>query len=155
MSGCRYEAEIAAAARGGNWTETLRDHAASCLICAETAVVVAALAEDVGVLMGDDIPLPDPRMIWIRSRLTARQERSLAATRVITWTRRLALLCAVVVAFLFEPGLWGLVSVLKPASLAGGLADLPVLISGPAAVFGLTFVVMSLMVMWNERSTAG
>jgi len=155
MSGCRYEAKIAAAARGGDWTQTLRDHAASCIVCAETAVVVAALAEDVGVLTGDDIPLPDPRMIWIRSRLRARRQRSLVATRVITWTRRVAILCAVVVVFLFEPGLPELFSGLKPASLAAGLADLPVLISGPAAVFGLTFVVTSLMVMWNERSTAG
>ena len=72
MTGCTYEIDVAAAARHGGWTDALRDHAASCLDCAETALVVSALTEDADGLVLDDSPLPDPRIIWIKSRLKAR-----------------------------------------------------------------------------------
>ena len=97
MSGCRYETDVEKAARGGCWTEALRDHAASCLGCAETALVVAALTEDIDAMVLDHSPLPDPKVIWIRSRLKARQERSLQAARVISWAQRAMIACALAV----------------------------------------------------------
>ncbi|RLE21607.1 MAG: hypothetical protein DRJ65_15705 [Acidobacteria bacterium] len=152
MSGCRYETDVVTAARDGSWTEALRDHAASCLGCAETALVVAALTQDVEALALDDTPLPDPKIIWIRSRLKLRQERSFQATRVITWVQRLTIVCVAAVAIFFGPGLRELISGLRTLLPTAALADLPLLISGPSAVLGLTFVVMALMALWNERS---
>ncbi len=154
MSACRYEKEIVTAAREGRWTEALRDHAASCLGCAETALVVAALAEDIDAMVLDDSPLPDPKIIWIRSRLKARQERSFKATRVITWVQRLTIVCVAAVAIFFGPGLRELLSGLRTLVPTAALADLPLLISGPTVVLGLTFIVMALMALWNERSAA-
>lgn len=155
MSGCRYETDVVTASREGRWTEALRDHAASCLGCAEIALVVAALAEDFDAMVLDNAPLPDPKIVWIRSRLKARQERSHQATRVITWVQRLTILCVAAVAIFFGSGLRGLFSGLRTLIPSAELADLPLLISGPAAVLGLTFVVMALMAFWNERSVAG
>ncbi len=154
MSACRYEKEIVTAAREGRWTEALRDHAASCLGCAETALVVAALAEDIDAMVLDDSPLPDPKIIWIRSRLKARQERSFKATRVITWVQRLTIVCVAAVAIFFGPGLRELLSGLRTLVPTAALADLPLLISGPTAVLGLTFIVLALMALWNARSIA-
>ncbi|MEN8164257.1 MAG: hypothetical protein ABFS37_09020 [Acidobacteriota bacterium] len=154
MSVCPFEVEIVTAARDGSWTEALRDHAASCLGCAETALVVAALTEDVDAMALDDPPLPDPKIIWIRSRLKARQERSFKAVRVVTWVQRLTIVCLTAVAIFFGPGLRELLSGLGTLIPTAALADLPLLISGPTAVLGLTFIVMSLMALWNERSVA-
>ncbi len=154
MSECQYERDVVEAAREGRWTEALRDHAASCLGCAETALVVVALAEDVDALVLEDAPLPDPKVIWIRSRLKERQERSFRATRVITWVQRAMIVCALAVGASFGPGLRELLSGLRTLLPTAALADLPLLISGPTAVLGLTFVVMALMALWNERSAA-
>ena len=155
MSGCRYESDVATAARDGRWTEALRDHAASCLGCAETALVVAAFAQDVEALALDTAPLPEPKIIWIRSRLRARQERSFQAARVIAWIQRAMVVFAVAAGISFGPGLRGLFSGLWRTFPTAALSDLPVLISGPTAVIALTFVVMALMALWNERSAAG
>ncbi len=155
MNGCRYEADVVAAVREGRWTEALRDHAASCLGCAETTLVAAALTEDVDAMVLDDSPLPDPKIVWIRSRLRARQERSFQATRVITWVQRLTLVCGAAVAIFFGPGLRELLTGLRTLIPTAALADLPLLISGPTAVLGFTFLVMALMALWNERSAAG
>lgn len=152
MSGCRYETDVVAVARDGSWTEALRDHAASCLGCAETALVVAALTEDVDAMILDNSPLPDPKIIWIRSRLKARQERSFQATRVIAWAQRAMIVFALAAGVSFGPGLRGLLSGLRTLIPTAALSDLPLLISGPTAVLGLTFVVMALMALWNERS---
>ncbi len=135
-------------------TNLIRDHAAFCLGCAETALVVAALTEDADTLVLEDVPLPDPKIIWIRSRLKARQERSFRASRVITWAQRAMIVCALAVGASFGPGLRGLLSGLRTLVPTAALADLPLLISGPTVVLGLTFVVMALMALWNERSAA-
>ena len=155
MSGCRYETDVVTAARDGSWTEALRDHAASCLGCAETALVVAALTEDIDAMVLDHSPLPDPKIIWIRSRLKARQERSFKATRIITWVQRLTIVCVAAVAIFFGPGLRELLFGLRTLLPTAALADLPVLISAPAAVLVLTFIVMGLMALWHERSVEG
>ena len=154
MSVCPFEVEIVTAARDGRWTDVLRDHAASCLGCAETALVAAALTEDADTMTLDDSPLPDPKIIWIRSRLKARQERASQATRVITWFQRLTIVCVAAVAIFFGPGLRELLSGMRALFPTAALADLPVLISGPTAILGITFVVMALMALWNERSAA-
>jgi hypothetical protein len=114
--------------------------------------VVATLAEEIDALVLEDAPLPDPRILWIRSRLKARQERSYQATRVITWVQRLTIVCVAAVAIFFGPGLRELLSGLRPLIPTAALADLPLLISGPTAVLVITFVVMGLMALWNERS---
>ena len=152
MSGCRYEIDVIAAARNGSWSEPLRDHAAACISCAETAMVVAALAEDIEVLDVESTPLPDPKAIWIRSRLDVRQMRSFQATRIITWTQRATVVCAVAVGLFFAPGLREFASGMWRAFPTPDLSNLPILISGPAAVVGITFVVMGLMALWSERS---
>lgn len=154
MSVCSFEVEIVTAAREGRWTEALRDHAASCLGCAETALVVAVLTEDADAMTLDNSPLPDPKIIWIRSRLKARQERSFQATRVITWVQRLSIVCVAAVAIFFGPGLRELLSGLRSLNPTDALSDLPLLISGPSAVLVITFVVMALMALWHERSAA-
>lgn len=152
MSACRYEIDVVAASRDGSWTDVLRDHAAGCISCAETAMVVAALADDVDALMVESSPLPDPKAIWIRSRMEIRQKRSSQAIRVITWTQRASIVVAVATGLFFAPGLRGLASRFWSGLPGLNLSDLPLLVSGPAAVMGLTFVVMGLMAVWSERS---
>lgn len=155
MAGCTYEIDVAAAARNGGWTDALQDHAASCLECAETALVVSAFAEDVDGLVSDDSPLPDPRIIWIKSRLKARQEKSFQATRVMAWVQRLTVAGVVVMGMLWSSDLRGLCSGLWSLIPKSAPADVSILVSGPVAVMAITFFVMVLMAVWTERSAEG
>lgn len=153
MTGCEFESEIAAAARHGGWTDALRDHAASCLECAETALVVSAFAEDFGELVSEDSSLPDPRIIWIKSRLKARQEKSFQATRVMAWVQRATVVGVVVMGMVWSSDIRGLCSGLWSLMPSSAPIDVPIIVSGPVAVMVITFFVMVLMAAWTERSS--
>ncbi|MCD4749785.1 MAG: hypothetical protein K8R59_10475 [Thermoanaerobaculales bacterium] len=156
MKSCSFEERVSAAARTGSWSDELRDHCASCRDCAETTLVMAALVADAEMLAADTVPLPDPRAIWLRSRLQERRAKAVRATRVITWMQRLAIFLAGAVAASVVPGifrhLFGPLRSFSPASL---MSDMPLMISAPGVILLLTFGVMALMALWNEMVESG
>jgi hypothetical protein len=84
-SACPYEEAVARAARSGLWNAALREHAAGCGICRETALVAGWLKAAVP-LDGDDGPCPDPELIWLRSRSMEKEsaiEKTLLPVRAV------------------------------------------------------------------------
>lgn len=149
MSSCAHERGIVAAVRSGRWSETLRDHAETCLACAETAFVARAMMADARALEDDHTPLRDPRIVWIRSRLEVRQRYSRRFASLVGWMHRALVLGLVAVGAFFGRGLLPVLERVVPKAPA---VDLPLLVAGPAAVLVLTFVVAGLMALWTERS---
>ena len=77
---CAYETAVAAARRSGNWNEELEEHYRDCPSCREAGQVsewVSSLAIPL-----NKTPLPDPDLLWIRARISAREK---AANRLL-WT---------------------------------------------------------------------
>jgi hypothetical protein len=72
-------AERLASTVGDARDRSLHDHVAACPACQDALLVAAALAAAVG----DDAPLPDPRVLWLRARREARARAARRATRVI------------------------------------------------------------------------
>jgi len=74
---CRFESDTIAAAKSGQWTDTLRAHVASCADCSATASV-AAWMDRIGRTDERTHKLPDPSVVWLKSQLlrgTAAAER--------------------------------------------------------------------------------
>lgn len=68
---CPHEAEVAGAARSGNWDEGIRIHAASCDRCREVALVADWLIRTAGALDGAPSSLPDPHQVYRAARNAA------------------------------------------------------------------------------------
>ena len=64
---CGYEDAVRAAAKSGEWSAELVTHRESCMACAELTLVATALAADAEELEAIDVPLPDPKAIWMRA----------------------------------------------------------------------------------------
>jgi len=70
ISDCQFTAQVIQATRGGNWSEALKNHAASCECCAMarwTGEMSAAIESRAGAL-------PEPELIWLKARLRARAQ---------------------------------------------------------------------------------
>ena len=102
MIGCGYEARIATAVRTDRWTDALRDHRDRCPVCAETALVTAALVTDAAL---DDEPLPDASRVWLIARERARRHATRRALWPITLAHRIAWMAAAAVAIAWAPQL--------------------------------------------------
>jgi hypothetical protein len=65
---CPFEPNVIEAAESGQWSESLRAHAASCTDCAAAAEVSAWM---VGFAKVDDREhiLPDPTVLWLKAKL--------------------------------------------------------------------------------------
>ncbi len=94
---CEFEAEVLAAALQSRWPDRvdaqLREHAAACPICAETALVAGAIdqaREESRV----SAALPDAGRVWWLAQLRARREAIQAAERPITLVQLIAFACA-------------------------------------------------------------
>lgn len=143
---CPNEDAVARAAGSGNWNEELAGHRDRCPICAEVSMVVAALAADGDEFAAHAPPPPDPGLIWLRSRLAARERQVKKATRWISLVQKSALVCTVSVVIAFAPQVRRLVAEavsrvdVEPAVLTGGAGfPIPVLV-GSIILLGILAV---------------
>ena len=67
-AGCRFEPDVVRAASTGEWTASLRDHAASCADCTAAAEVGPWMEEFARVDDREHI-LPDPAVLWLKAKL--------------------------------------------------------------------------------------
>ncbi len=82
---CRFEPDVVLAASTGEWTESLRTHAACCADCAAAAEVGPWMEELARVDDREHI-LPDPAVLWLKAKLiqsnVAMQRAALPITRL-------------------------------------------------------------------------
>jgi hypothetical protein len=102
---CSEERAVIAAIRAGDWTPSLREHAATCSVCTEVILVEAELNRDAAV-SNEQMRLPPAELIWLRSRLLAQQ----SALNPIHGVERWAFRFAVASAALVVAGLFGAVA---------------------------------------------
>ena len=74
-TGCPEEASVLRAARTGQWDDALDAHAAACPVCGEVALVSTSL-RTVALETEGRHRLPDPYLVWLKAKLTARQVAS-------------------------------------------------------------------------------
>ncbi len=128
---CPREQDVLDAIAARRWPARcdgeLRDHVASCALCADLVAVAGALLD----ADGDESTageLPPASLVWWRAQLRAREEAARAALRPIRLAQRLALGCAVGLAVLAlsgaSPYVW--------TSIAGAVAHLPSIDAGAA-----------------------
>jgi hypothetical protein len=141
---------VLAAARSGDWKPELKAHRESCMTCAELTLVATALAADAEELEAIDVPLPDPKAIWMRARLASRERDFQRATRAIVWVQRAAVAVALAVGIVFAPGLWQLVAGAF-AKLSGGFSvpDLARAGGSPLLVFVASMLVLGGLALWE------
>jgi hypothetical protein len=70
---CEYFAAIISATKTNQWTDALRNHAATCSRCKETMAMTTMMKE----LIAEDRPhpLPNYHTIWLKARYARKQER--------------------------------------------------------------------------------
>lgn len=143
---CPFEGAVAEAARNERWTAELVEHSQSCLACAEVRLVAGVLLAEA---RADELdPLPDPGLIWIRSRLEARREGVRRATLAITVVQLLGAAFAGAVGIRLLIWMW---PALRQAFVAAGRAltptALPAGAADPALVILVCGVVIGAMVL--------
>ena len=108
--------------------------------------VVAALAADAENLSNESIALPDPGLIWMRSRLAAREHKFRRATRGIVMVQRAAMAVAAAIGLAFAPGLWNLVKgAFAGLSFGSPVAGLPRAAGSPLLVLIISLTVLGLL----------
>ncbi len=80
LKGCPQEASVLRAARTGQWDDALEAHAAACPACGEVALVSGSLRTFALEAEGHN-RLPDPYLVWLKAKLTARQVASQRASK--------------------------------------------------------------------------
>ena len=151
---CPYEDAVTAAASSGDWSPELRAHRDGCMTCAELSVVVAALAVDAESLLDESIALPDPGLIWMRSRLAARERKFRRATRGIVMVQRAAMAVAAAIGLAFAPGLWDLVKgAVAGLSFGSSIAGLPRAAGSPLLVLVISLTVLGLLAISELTAT--
>jgi hypothetical protein len=95
---CEFEADVLAAVVQSRWPERvdvqLREHVASCSICADVAAVAGAFDGSLEAMRAC-AELPDASRVWWGAQLRARREAVAAAGRPITAVQLVAFACAV------------------------------------------------------------
>jgi hypothetical protein len=151
---CPYEDAVTAAASSGDWTPDLSAHRDGCMTCAELTLVVAALAADAENLSNESIALPDPGLIWMRSRLAARERKFRRATRGIVMVQRAAMAVAAAIGLAFAPGLWNLVKgAFTGLSFGSPVAGLPRAAGSPLLVLIISLTVLGLLAISELTAT--
>jgi hypothetical protein len=147
---CPYEEAVAVAAKSGDWSPELRAHRDGCLTCAELTLVVAALAADAEELTASATPVPDPGLIWLRSRFESRQGDYRRATRAITWVQRATIAVVAAVGLAFAPDLWRLAArSIAKLGLSTSALDLPRAAGSPLLVLVASAVVLGLLAVFE------
>jgi hypothetical protein len=97
---CKYESEILDAVASGRWPDRLdaelREHAFSCSICSEVAMVSAMYRDEYALAM-DHVRVPSAGLVWWKSELRARREAVRVASRPITLVTGIAGTCSIAV----------------------------------------------------------
>lgn len=154
VKSCPREEAVTAAARSGEWTPELRAHRDGCLTCAELTLVVSVLAADAEELASLEKPLPDPGVIWLRSRLASRERDFLRATRAITWVQRATVAVVAAVGLAFVPELWSQVArVYSNLSISAPDLDLPRAAGSPLLVLVVSMLVLGLLAVFELTAT--
>jgi hypothetical protein len=99
---CTREEDVLDAINQGRWPDqadaALREHVASCSVCADlTHVDVLLQDEREGALQ--EASVPSSGLVWWRAQLRARQEAARAAERPIAFVEGLAVACGLGIAF--------------------------------------------------------
>jgi hypothetical protein len=151
---CPYEDAVTAAASSGDWTPELSGHRDGCMRCAELSLVVVALVADAEVMSDESIALPDPGLIWMRSRLAARERKFRRATQGIVLVQRAAMAVAAAIGLAFAPGLWNLVKgVFAGLSIGSPVAGLPRAAGSPLLVLIVSLTVLGLLAISELTAT--
>ena len=154
MKPCPFEDAVNAAARSGDWNPELRAHRDGCMTCAELTLVVAALAADAESLSDESLALPDPGLIWMRSRLAAREQKFRRATRGIVMVQRAGVAVAAAIGLAFAPGLWNLVKgAFTGLSFGSPVAALPRAAGSPLLVLIISLTVLGLLAISELTAT--
>lgn len=88
MMECPFEADALFAAIHSKWEPALREHVATCPVCADVAVVSRAIHQEMETPL--TVELPDAGRVWWMSQLRARREAARNAGRPITAIQVLA-----------------------------------------------------------------
>ncbi len=140
---CFREPDVVEAVRAGEWPgraePALRDHVASCAVCAEVLAVALAFQVDAEDVSG--VRIPTAARVWWRAGIRARQDAAQKASRPMTIVGGIGAasgvgLAAAAIALgwsMFSSGWQNAVSVPMIAVLAGGAATAVVLV--PIALY--------------------
>ena len=140
---CFREPDVVDAVRSGEWPArcepALREHVASCEVCAETLAVALAFQEDTGSVEAPH--LPTAAHVWWRAGIRARQEAAQTAERPMTIVEGVAAasgvgLAAAAIAIgwsVVSPGLKEIGALPMIGLAAGGIAAAVVLV--PIALY--------------------
>ena len=71
---CAYEQQVLAAERKGSWTESLKQHYASCINCQESVRLASSLKSYARETILIQRQVPNHRLIFLRSALSRKQE---------------------------------------------------------------------------------
>jgi hypothetical protein len=149
---CEREPLVVAAARSGIWTADLREHAAACPACTETARVTALFLRQAMAVSAGTQPLP-AHVAW--QKLEARRQQLLIrrATRCMTLLCALAAIYAVALGAWYLPQLWRAPLVTNLSPLASGVALTGVLTAIFAVLVGsCCFVLLGSRTAFRQRS---
>jgi hypothetical protein len=98
---CPREPEVLDAVASARWPHRmppeLADHVASCSICAEVAMVAAAIRDDHDAAW-PDVAVPSSGQVWWRAEMRTRQEAIRQASRPIAIAQAVALVFALALA---------------------------------------------------------
>jgi hypothetical protein len=152
---CVREHEILDEIAEGRWPEAapvaLREHAASCAVCADLALAASALHDDAADAKVGSMVLPSAGQVWWRAELRARHEAARLAQRPMIAVQVVAavvFLAAIVTGIRgLAPDVWAWVSrtasvartadfaTMEPMTLALVLAVSLWLVLGPIALY--------------------
>ena len=86
LAECRHEGDVVAAVTTGRWPsavdQTLREHVASCAVCAEVLQVAEAMTAIEQETLADT-RLPAAGQVWWRAQVRARHEAAAVAARPV------------------------------------------------------------------------
>lgn len=90
---CVHESDVLTMVTTGRWPERapaeLREHAASCEVCSDLAVIAVAIEADAAA--GPIPAVPSAGTVWWRAQIRARQEAARVVVRPITAAQALSL----------------------------------------------------------------
>jgi len=101
---CPRELETLDAITTALWPDELRQHAASCALCADLVAVATAFQEDLHEAV-QHAPVPSSGLMWWRIHRRARQEAARTAERTITFVQTASVFGAIAVALAILGGL--------------------------------------------------
>lgn len=98
LAECRHEGDLVAAVTSGRWPSAvdpaLRDHVASCAVCADVVQVAEAMTAIEHETLADT-RLPSAGQVWWRSQVRARRDAAATAARPVLVAQAVAAAAAV------------------------------------------------------------